>query len=174
MREHSDREDFPKATRPGMRNYGVSEGEEGLLSWEWVSGRMSESRNYWISTTRPDGRPHAAPVWGVWLEDMLYFGTAPGSRKARNLTHNPNVAVHLESGDEVVIVEGVAEELAAPDPSFSRKITEAYAAKYVDPETGEEFRLESAEGLKAVRPRVVFAWLERDFPRTATRWLFEG
>ena len=110
----------------------------------------------------------------MWVGETLYFGTEPHSRKARNLAHNPNVAVHLESEDEVIIVEGVAEELAAPDPSFSQKITEAYAAKYVDPETGEEFRLESAEGLKAVRPRVVFAWLERDFPRTATRWLFEG
>lgn len=157
-----------------MRNYGVSEAEEGMLSWEWVSGRMSESRNYWVSTTRPDGRPHAAPVWGVWLEDTLYFGTAPGSRKARNLTHNPNVAVHLESGDEAVIVEGVAEELAAPNPSLSAKIIDAYAAKYEDPETGREFHLGSAEGLTAVRPSVVFAWLERDFPRTATRWVFKA
>lgn len=156
-----------------MRNYGISEDEEGLLSWEWVSGRMSESRNYWISTTRPGGRPHAAPVWGVWVEETLYFGTAPSSRKARNLAHNPNVAVHLESGDEAVIVEGVAEELTAPDPSLSERIVEAYAAKYEDPETGGEFQLGSTEGLKTVRPGVVFAWLERDFPNTATRWVFE-
>ncbi|MDQ4107123.1 MAG: pyridoxamine 5'-phosphate oxidase family protein, partial [Actinomycetota bacterium] len=154
-----------------MRNYGVSEAEEGMLSWEWVSGRMSGARNYWISTTRPDGRPHAAPVWGVWVDETLYFGTDPNSRKARNLARNPNVAVHLESGDEVVIVEGVAEELTAPAPSLSRKVVAAYAAKDQDPDTGEEFHLENAEGLKAVRPRVVFAWLERDFPSTATRWL---
>jgi PPOX class probable F420-dependent enzyme len=173
LREHPDRETFPKATRPGMRNYGVSETEEGMLSWEWISGRMSESRNYWISTTRPDGRPHAAPVWGVWVDETLYFGTEPSSRKARNLAHNPNVAVHLESGDEAVILEGVAEELAAPGSSLSERIIEAYAAKYVDPETGEAFRPDSAAGMLAVRPRVVFAWLERDFPRTATRWVFE-
>ena len=156
-----------------MRNYGVSEAEEGMLSWEWVSGRMSESRNYWISTTRPDGRPHAAPAWGVWVDETLYFGTEPNSRKARNLAHNPNVAVHLESGDEAVILEGVAEELTAPDPSLSAKIIDAYAAKYKDPETGDEFRPESATGMHAVRPHVVFAWLEHNFPRTATRWVFE-
>ncbi|MGB3680953.1 MAG: pyridoxamine 5'-phosphate oxidase family protein [Rubrobacteraceae bacterium] len=156
-----------------MRNYGISQGAEGLLSWEWVSGRMAESRNYWISTTRPDGKPHAAPVWGVWIEDILYFGTAPTSRKARNPARNPNVAVHLESGDETVIVEGVAKELANPEPALSEKILAAYAAKYEDPATGGEFRLGSAEGLKAVRPGVVFAWRERDFPRTATRWVFE-
>ena len=168
MREH-----FTKATRPAMRNYGVSESEEGLLSWEWVSRRMSASPNYWISTTRPDGRPHAAPVWGVWVDEKLYFGTAPSSRKARNLAQNPNVTVHLESGDEVVILEGVAENLTAPGPSFSTKIIEAYAAKYEDPETGAEFRLGTTEGLKEVRPGVVFAWMERNFPRTATRWVFE-
>ncbi len=42
----------------------------------------------------------------------------------------------------------------------------------IDPETGEKFRPSSAEGMYAVRPRVAFAWLERDFPRTATRWSF--
>lgn len=173
MREHPDRKAFPKATRPGMRNYGISEGEEGMLSWEWVSGRMSESRNYWISTTRPDGNPHSAPVWGVWVDETLYFGTAPTSRKARNLAHNPNVTVHLESGDEAIIVEGFAEELADPNPSLSGRIIEAYAAKYEDSETGGEFRLGSTEGLKKVSPGVVFAWLERDFPNTATRWVFE-
>ena len=172
MQEHPDKNTSPRATRPAMKDYGVSEGEEGMLSWEWVSGRMSESRNYWITTTRPDGRPHAAPVWGVWVDETLYFGTAPGSRKARNLAHNPNVAVHLESGDEAVIMEGVAEELTDPDPSLSTKIIAAYAAKYEDPETGGEFQLGSTEGLKAVRPGVAFAWLERDFPRTATRWIF--
>ncbi len=173
MREHRNGKVFPKATRPGMRNYGVSEGEEGMLSWEWVSDRMSGSRNYWISTSRPDGNPHAAPVWGVWVDETLYFGTAPSSRKARNLAQNPNVAVHLESGDEAVILEGVAEELTDPEPKLSEKIIGAYAAKYEDPETGGEFRLGSTEGLKAVRPGVVFAWLERDFPNTATRWIFE-
>ncbi|CAN5635146.1 pyridoxamine 5'-phosphate oxidase family protein [soil metagenome] len=173
MRGHSDTEPSPKATRPGMRDYGIRREEEGMLPWAWVSERMTASRNYWISTTRPDGKPHAAPVWGVWVDETLYFGTSPNSRKARNLAHNPDVVVHLESGDEAVIMEGVAEELTAPDPSLSRRIVDTYAAKYVDPESGDEFRLGSAEGLKAVSPGVVFAWLENDFPRTATRWVFE-
>lgn len=134
---------------------------------------MVEARNYWVTTSGPDGKPHAAPVWGVWVDETLYFGTAPRSRKARNLAHNPNIVVHLESGDEVVIVEGVAEEVTNPDSSLSAKIIEAYAAKYVDPETGSEFQLGSTEGLKAVRPGIVFAWQEQDFPRTATRWVFE-
>lgn len=172
MRERSDTESSPKATRPGMRDYGIRQDEEGMLSWEWVTERMSESRNYWITTTKPDGRPHSVPVWGVWVDGALYFGTAPGSRKARNLAQNPNVSAHLESGDEVVILEGTAEEVTNPDAELSRKVSDAYAAKYVDPETGEEFR-PGAEGMLEVRPQVVFAWREQDFPRSATRWVLE-
>lgn len=173
MQEPSGTKSTPIATRPGMRDYGIHQDEEGMLSWEWVSGRMLESHNYWITTTRPDGKPHVAPVWGVWVAGALYFGTAPTSRKAQNLARNPNVAAHLESGDEVIIIEGVAEEVTNPDAELSAKISDAYAAKYVDPETGAEIRLGSVEGMWAVHPEVVFAWREQDFPRTATRWVFE-
>lgn len=106
----------------------MSSGEEGLLTWDHVQGRMEASRNYWIGTTRPDGRPHAAPVWGVWIDDALFFGTDPNSRKARNLRVNPEVVVHLESGDECVILEGAVEEES--DPGLRRRAGEAYAAKY--------------------------------------------
>lgn len=157
MREHPHVETPPKATRPGMRDYGIRRDEEGMLRWEWVTGRMMEARNYWITTTSSDGKPHATPVWGVWLGGTLYFGTSPNSRKARNLAENPNVAVHLESGDEVVIMEGVTETVTNPEPELSESISDAYAIKYVDPETGEEFRPESAEGILMVRPKVVFA-----------------
>ena len=108
--------------------YGVSSGEEGLSTWDHVRQRMEDSRNYWIGTTRPDGRPHAAPVWGVWLDDAFFFGTDPHSRKARNLRANPEVVVHLESGDDCVVLEGVVEE--GSDPGLRRRVGEAYAAKY--------------------------------------------
>ena len=45
--------------------------------------RLRAAMSYWIATTRPDGRPHAAPVWGVWLDDALWFGTM--GQKVRNL-----------------------------------------------------------------------------------------
>src|ERR687891_725163 len=68
--------------------------------------RLVAARNYWIATTRPDGRPHCRPVWGVWLPDGFWFST--GSLARHNLAANPQITVHLESGDQVVIVEGVA------------------------------------------------------------------
>jgi hypothetical protein len=111
--------------RPDIPGYGIHPDGEGILPWSFVDKRMSSARNYWVSTTRSDGRPHAAPVWGVWLDGAFYFGTGSASRKARNLAKSPNVVVHLESGDEVVIFEGGAEEVA--DPAL---LDAAFRAKY--------------------------------------------
>jgi hypothetical protein len=97
---------IPRSERPGLDPaYGISAEEEGLLPWSWVRDQTERSRNYWVCTTRPDGRPHAMPVWGVWIDDTLWFSTGDGSVKARNLAADPRVAVHLESGDECVIGE---------------------------------------------------------------------
>jgi hypothetical protein len=60
-------ESEPIASRPHMPGYGVPENKKGMLPWSHVTGRMAESRNYWISTVSPAGRPHATPVWGLWL-----------------------------------------------------------------------------------------------------------
>jgi len=83
-----------------------------FLPWSHAEERLARSRSYWICTSRPDGRPHAAPVWGFWHEGALYFGTHQDTRKARNIARNPRVSVHLESGDDVVILEGVSEPVA--------------------------------------------------------------
>jgi hypothetical protein len=69
----------------------------------------------WLGTTRPDDRPHVMPVWGVWIDDIVYFGTAPDSVKALNLASNPAAVVHLESGNDVVIVEGRTEVMVKMD-----------------------------------------------------------
>lgn len=165
--EHERRGGWPEPERPEIvEGYGIRADESGLLPWGYVDERMEASRNYWICTTRPDGRPHAAPVWGVWFEGVLYFGTDRRSRKARNLAANPEVVVHLESGDDCVIFEGVVEEVE--DTVLRRRVGEAYAAKYGLDGVGEAG--EGASPLYALRPRVALAWKESDFPVTATRW----
>jgi general stress protein 26 len=154
----------PTPTRPHMPEYGLldAEGGSGLFPWNHVSERMAAARNYWISTTLPDGRPHAAPVWGLWLDEAFFFGTARSSRKARNLEANPGIVVHLESGDDVVILEGVAEKVS--DAALLARLDEAYLAKY-------KFHLDgNANPIYSLRPRVAYAWLEHDFPGSATRW----
>jgi PPOX class probable F420-dependent enzyme len=153
-----------------MQEYGISSEAEGLLPWSFATQQLTLARNYWIGSTRPDGRPHAAPVWGVWLDEVLYFGTGPGSVKARNLRANPALVVHLESGDDVVILEGTAEWLTQMDAELWQRIADQYAAKY------EGFRPDppSTQGpFVALRPSVALAWQEQDFVRSATRWSFD-
>lgn len=160
-----------KRGRPKMGNYGITADEDGLLSWEWVSQRMEKSRNYWIITVNLDDaaltKPHAAPVWGVWLDNELHFGSSRKSRKGRNIAQNPYVVMHLESGDEVVIFEGVLEEMVNPERALRERIVKVYGEKYA---FTPEIEPDPDEAWYILRPKVIMAWLENDFPKTATRW----
>src|SRR5205823_8491316 len=130
LSDHTGPPTAPRAGRPEMPSgYGINRAtDEGLLPWSFVQERLTTARNYWIATARPDGRPHVAPVWGLWLDEAFYFSTDPASRKARNLQASPALVVHLESGDDVVILEGTAERVA--DPYLRDRFAEAYDAKY--------------------------------------------
>ncbi|HYM15835.1 MAG TPA: pyridoxamine 5'-phosphate oxidase family protein [Dehalococcoidia bacterium] len=163
----SDEQRPPSAGRPGMpRGYGIAQGAEGVMAWDHAVDQLTASRNYWITSTRPDGRPHAMPVWGVWIDGALIFSTDRTSRKARNIAARPAIVVHLESGDDMVVLEGVAEVLT--DAALLARYVEAYGAKYhVRPDPAD-----AGNVTLALRPSVAFAWLERDFPNTATRWVF--
>jgi general stress protein 26 len=159
----------PTASAPRM--YGGTP-EPMRLPWRWATTRLEAARTYWIATTRPDGRPHARPVWGVWLDNAFFFST--GSLAARNLATQPAITVHLESGEEVVIVEGVAEVAQGED--LLQRVGAHYDAKYQwdDPDTDDD-------PFYVVHPQVAFGWVEDStgqdggaaFRGTATRWQFE-
>jgi len=152
-------------SRPYAPGYGIPSNPRGMLPWSFVEERMTAARNYWVATVRPAGEPHLTPVWRLWVEGVFYFGSGPQTRKARNLSENPNVAVHPES-DDVVIIEGVAEQLGDPDLALAWRVSAASTAKYG---TGSS----DIKGSYAVRPRVVFVWTASGFPNTATRWVFD-
>jgi hypothetical protein len=143
-------------------SYGIKAVPGEKLPWERVQEWLVASRNYWICTTRLDGRPHAKPVWGVWLEDRVLWGTSPQSVTGRNLAANPEVVVHVESGDETAILEGTF--AFEHDPDVIARFIAAYDAKY-----DHKLDLDSAYGL---RPRSCLSWTEADYPNTATRWVF--
>jgi len=160
----------PVAARPDMpKDYGILEESagSGLLPWDRVSKRLAASRNYWIHTTRPDGRPHAKPVWGLWLEEHFYFGTNPKSVDGQDISANPSLTVNLESGDDVVILEGHAEVVT--DSALLFRLDKAYHTKY------SYHLVRGDEGLVYVLlHQVVFAWLERDFIGSATKYDFSS
>src|SRR5437016_4155658 len=158
--------DEPASSRPSFTpGYGIDPAKtEGLLPWSFVAERMAGSRNYWVASSRPDGRPHVAPVWGLWLDDAFYFSTDPESVKGRNLTAKPEVVIHLESGDEVVILEGTAERVV--EQAELTRFAETYDAKYgfkPDPTKPDQ-------GVYRLNLRTAFAWTEKDFLTNTTRW----
>jgi general stress protein 26 len=147
--------------------YGLKPRKQ-YLPFSHAEERLSKSRNYWICTARPDGRPHSIPVWGFWLDGGFYFGTARASRKARNLAHNAAISIHLDSGDDVVILEGTAVEVDLNDKTTLQSLNAASRAKYKMP-----LMVTPEVVLYSVRPRVVLAWTENNFPNNATRWEFD-
>lgn len=157
----------PIPRRPVLFGLPAPAGE--LLPWSWAEQRLVAARNYWIVTVRPTGVPHARPVWGVWRTSTFWFST--GSLARHNLAANPEITVHLESGDEVVIMEGTARrvagaELAPALPDYNAKYN--WSARATEEGVTDD---DGAAGpAYAVAPRVVFGW-EADFDHP-TRWQF--
>ncbi len=86
------------------------------------------------------------------------------------MARNSAVSIHLESGNDVIILEGSAVEADLTDKPFLKKIDAASRAKYKMPLTvmsGETM-------LYSVHPRIVLAWTEKDFVNNATRWTFDN
>jgi hypothetical protein len=160
----------PEVSQPRMFGGYMGSAE---LPWTWATERLNRARNYWIATTRSDGRPHSRPVWGIWLDNAFYFST--GSLAASNLVTRPAITVHLESGSEVVIIEGVAETVN--DAALVEQVVSLYNQKYnwnLDPHN-------VTDPFYVVRPQVAFGWhfeeseLNPDSSglETATRWYFK-
>jgi hypothetical protein len=171
MAEPPDRAPSPEPQADAPRMFG-SRPDSTPLRWTWATERLTAARNYWISTTRLDGRPHARPVWAIWLDGACYFST--GSLAATHLPAHPDITVHLESGNEVVIIEGRAH--LVDDRELIIRIVDVYNAKYhwdMDPD-------ELPGPFYAVKPTVAFGWISDDtgldrgaaFEGSATRWKF--
>jgi PPOX class probable F420-dependent enzyme len=48
-----------------------------------------------VATLLPDGSPHSVAIWVGIEGDRVAFFTQRGSRKGRNLAHDPRVAISL-------------------------------------------------------------------------------
>lgn len=141
----------PRGERPRSPDW-VGGGRK--VPWTWVREKLTSERNYWVSSVRQDGRPHARPVWGAFVDDLLYLSIGEAGFRASD--DAKEVTVHVDSARDVVIIEGIAERVT-PDP----RVNDAYNAKYgYDDASFVNF---------VVRPSVVFAWRDEDV-RTATRF----
>jgi PPOX class probable F420-dependent enzyme len=130
----------------------------GHIPWRTVDVTLQASRSIWLSTTRPDGRPHAMPVWFWWDGRDLFFITQRSTQKARNLARQAWVVAHAGDGDDVVVLEGPADVVT--DRAELERIDAGYADKYVAPETGEHATVfNEGDDCYRIRVRHVMAWI---------------
>lgn len=154
---------------------------EGATPAEWDEARevLSDAQIYWLTTVRPDGRPHVTPLIAVWQEDALHFCTGPTEQKARNLEQNPQVVLttgrnSLDEGLDIV-VEGEARQVTGDDELG--RLAAAYEAKY-----GSDWHFDVRDGgfhhddgawamVYRVEPATAFGFRRGDLPGQ-TRWRF--
>ena len=149
-------------------------------AWPDALETLAAAELYWISTVRPDGRPHVTPLAAVVDQGTLVFCTGPNERKARNLSANPQCVLttgcNQFDGTDIVL-EGEAVPIA--DEARLRSLADAYAAKYPG-----IFEFEVRDGafhsdgggralVFEVVPRQGFAFGKGD-EFSQTRWRFSG
>ncbi|HEX6292874.1 MAG TPA: pyridoxamine 5'-phosphate oxidase family protein [Herpetosiphonaceae bacterium] len=142
----------------------------GFIPWRTIDLHLSSIRSIWISTTQPDGRPHAAPVWYCWDGLHIYFVTGRATQKAKNLAHQPWTIVHAGDGDDVIILEGSA--AIVTNPKEQQRVNAAYMEKYVDPRSGARATIfNPGDDLYRVTVERVMAW-QYGIEATRTEWCF--
>jgi nitroimidazol reductase NimA-like FMN-containing flavoprotein (pyridoxamine 5'-phosphate oxidase superfamily) len=157
----------PRADRPHVPGYGIPESTDGLLAWSWAVERLEAAKIYWLATAAADATPHLIPIWGAWANGHWYVEGGP-TRWQRNLRANPKLAITVQSGREIVIVEGTAHEIVAPETHQAARILAGYA-KY-QPDYVADVANWAAGGLWELRPVKAFAWSV--FPDDTTRFHF--
>lgn len=131
------------------------------LPWTDAEEQLQKADVFWLSTVRPEGRPHVVPLIAVWLNGSLYFATGDGERKAKNLAKNRQVCITTGRNDLTegfdIVVEGQANVVSGA--TNVRPIADAFAAKY-----GEGWRLPGLDGVVVfeMTPSTAFGFGRRD------------
>lgn len=151
--------------REDLRFYGKPSGHD-VLAWTWVESQLRAAGTYWV-VARTAGHPHPRPVWGIWDAGRLFLSIGTPAT-GRALAFDPVVTVHLDSGTDVVIVEGRAEGECVDEEILAR-YNEKYDWSYDVAEYGP---------LTSVAPTTVLAWQTagwagREGFECSGRWAFD-
>ncbi len=95
-----------------------------------IDQRLHDNLIIWLTTVRPDGRPHSVAVWFLWDGESILIFSKPNQQKLHNIEHNPNVVLAIDNtneGDDPIVLEGQATLLTNSDVDTTLA---AYAAKY--------------------------------------------
>ncbi|MEW2554896.1 pyridoxamine 5'-phosphate oxidase family protein [Streptomyces zhihengii] len=162
----------------GRLDTRFSDPKASATPWSDALAVLETAEVFWLTTVRPDGRPHVTPLIAVWQDGALHFCTGPAERKAKNLRDNPTVVLTtggnaLGEGCDLV-VEGEAERVT-DDPAL-RALASAYVRKYGPDWTfGVGDGVFTGDGGEAlvfrVAPRTAFGFA-KGAPFGQTRWRF--
>ena len=162
--------DSPKISRPTFPK-GYVDNPASSLTWDWVAEQLTEAKHYWLASVRPNGKPHVVPRWGAFMDNKLYYDGSPETRHARNLLGNPNVSLHLESGEKAIILEGMSQPADKPVPEFAKRLAKAISDKYAALGYSPEPNQWDDGGLYIFTPRQCIAWSK--FTDDPTKFVFE-
>ena len=152
-----------KITRPKLPK-GYADNPASFLTWDWVAAQLTESKNYWLCSVRPPspdaqgGRPHVVPRWGAFIDNKFYYDGSPETRHARNIVENPHVSLHLESGTQVIILEGTSQPMNKPEREFAKRLAGEIVRKYSDQGYSPKPDQWDEGGLYVFTPRQCIAW----------------
>ena len=134
------------ATYQPLRMFGAPS-TNSQLAWSWVEQQLTDAETYWVDVAGAGPRPHARPVWGVWLDEQLHLSIGtPAIRRAAK--PGAGATVHLPDGLDVVIVEG---EIAGP--TSGAEVIAAYDKKY-----DWTYDVEQYGPFTTIDPSNVLAW----------------
>jgi hypothetical protein len=130
--------------------------------------QLQDAVHYWLCTVRTDGRPHCAEVGCVdRRQDLLRW--KPGHTPRPHLALNPAVVIHLEGGEQAVIVEGSARAIEKPAVDLAARVAAAYRQKYAGLGYAPEPTQWDAGGLFEIAPHAILAWTR--FAEDATKFV---
>jgi len=97
-----------------------------------IERRLRSEPTVWLSSTRPDGRPHVVPAWFSWNGEVFDVFSKPNAQKVRNVREHPAVmlAIGQPNADwDVELVEGHATVLDRPTEEVVQpQLFDKYAA----------------------------------------------
>ncbi len=121
--------------------------------------RLRENTIVWLTTVRPDGRPHAVAVWFLWDGETFLIFSKPQNQKVRNLQHNSNVLLAVDDtreGADPITIEGTATllESNAIDTTLATYVAKYGAGMKHIGYTPEQMATVYSQGIRIVPTRV--------------------
>src|SRR6476646_3009003 len=96
-----------------------------ITPWAQIRDSLAKAGTTWLSTVRPDGRPHVVPVGALWVDGAYIVTTGQSTVKGNNLDHNPHCVISRSIPGFDLVFEGDASRVT--DVEKLERIARAYA-----------------------------------------------